>query len=202
MKETGRDTFPGCEYTREQVEFLLAVDRWKREKRRPFPTLCEYLFILTSLGYRKAPLENRTMDSFNFDSLAPQETPVTIEGKKYVLREPSEAAALRYRDACIRGAKMEDGVVTMGAVAEAQPLLVSLCLFEIISEQNGEPKNVGVSLQTIKGWPTRVVKPLFEAAKEMGGLNEGTPEELEKAIAKLQKQLAKARTKDDAEKNS
>lgn len=40
-------------YESEEREFLLAVERYKREKRRPFPTLAELLYVLKSLGYRK-----------------------------------------------------------------------------------------------------------------------------------------------------
>jgi hypothetical protein len=41
------------QYDDDEVQFLRAVDAYKREKRRPFPTLAEYLAILKSLGYRK-----------------------------------------------------------------------------------------------------------------------------------------------------
>jgi len=40
-------------YTDEEREWLLAVDRYKRESGRKFPTLCELLAVLRSLGYRK-----------------------------------------------------------------------------------------------------------------------------------------------------
>ena len=37
-------------YSAEEFEFLKAMDKYKRDKRRPFPTCCE---VLRSLGYRK-----------------------------------------------------------------------------------------------------------------------------------------------------
>jgi len=40
-------------YTDEEFEFLKAVDKYKREKRRPFPTCSEILAIARALGYRK-----------------------------------------------------------------------------------------------------------------------------------------------------
>lgn len=43
----------GSEYTPDQVEFLRAVDRYKREHRRPYPTWAEVLAVAKSLGYRK-----------------------------------------------------------------------------------------------------------------------------------------------------
>lgn len=44
-----------CErdYTEEETAFMKAIERYKRENRRPFPTWSEILEILMSLGYRK-----------------------------------------------------------------------------------------------------------------------------------------------------
>lgn len=43
----------GSELTPDEVEFLLAMERYKREKHRPFPTWHEVLRVVKSLGYRK-----------------------------------------------------------------------------------------------------------------------------------------------------
>lgn len=43
----------GAEYTDEEREFMVAMDRYKRERHRPFPTFAETLRVLKSLGYRK-----------------------------------------------------------------------------------------------------------------------------------------------------
>lgn len=43
----------------EDVEFGLAMDRYKREHDRPFPTWHEVLDVLRSLGYRKVDDEAR-----------------------------------------------------------------------------------------------------------------------------------------------
>jgi len=40
-------------YTPEEVEFAMALDRYKRAKRRPFPTCAEVLAVAVALGYRK-----------------------------------------------------------------------------------------------------------------------------------------------------
>jgi hypothetical protein len=40
-------------YTEDQIEFLAAIERYKRENRRPFPAWSEVLAVLVSLGYRK-----------------------------------------------------------------------------------------------------------------------------------------------------
>ena len=52
------ENFPGANFNDEEREFLQAMDRYKRERRRPFPTWHEVLRVFQSLGYRKvAPAE-------------------------------------------------------------------------------------------------------------------------------------------------
>jgi hypothetical protein len=43
----------GSDYTDEEREFLLAMDRYKRAYRRPYPTWREVLHVLKCLGWRK-----------------------------------------------------------------------------------------------------------------------------------------------------
>jgi hypothetical protein len=47
------ESFPGCNYTDDEREFLRAIDRYKRTRGRPFPTWREVLRVLRALGYRK-----------------------------------------------------------------------------------------------------------------------------------------------------
>jgi hypothetical protein len=44
-----------CErdYNDEEIEFMKAMDQYKRENRRPFPTWSEVLEVLRAMGYRK-----------------------------------------------------------------------------------------------------------------------------------------------------
>src|SRR5215470_8295520 len=44
-----------CErdYTDEEIAFMKAIDQYKRDNRRPFPTWSEVLEVLHALGYRK-----------------------------------------------------------------------------------------------------------------------------------------------------
>jgi hypothetical protein len=44
-----------CErdYTDDEIEFMKAMDQYKRDNRRPFPTWSEVLEVLQALGYRK-----------------------------------------------------------------------------------------------------------------------------------------------------
>jgi len=39
--------------TDEQFEFIMAVDQYKRENQRPFPSWTEILEVIKALGYRK-----------------------------------------------------------------------------------------------------------------------------------------------------
>ncbi len=41
------------DYSPDQLEFLRAVERYRREHCRPFPTLIEVLRVAESLGYRR-----------------------------------------------------------------------------------------------------------------------------------------------------
>lgn len=43
----------GSNYSADEVEFLMAMDAYKTNRRRPFPTWGEVLKVLKSLGYRK-----------------------------------------------------------------------------------------------------------------------------------------------------
>jgi hypothetical protein len=42
-----------ADYTDDEVEFIKAMDQYKRDQKRPFPTWQEVLSVLTALGYRK-----------------------------------------------------------------------------------------------------------------------------------------------------
>ena len=46
-----------CErdYTDLEIEFMTAIDKYRRENGRPFPTWSEVLEVLMSLGYEKRP---------------------------------------------------------------------------------------------------------------------------------------------------
>jgi len=43
----------GADYGDDEREFMLAMDRYKRQHRRPFPTWKEVLDVLKGLGYRR-----------------------------------------------------------------------------------------------------------------------------------------------------
>lgn len=132
-----------------------------------------------------------------FNDIVPIEVPVTINRERFILREATEEAAIKFRNACMAGARMEDGkVVGVSNMAETQALLVSLCLF---ADDKPVPPSV------IKRWPSRVVKSLFEKAKEISQLDEKeTRATLEDKMAKLRAQLESMKGVDgeEQEKNA
>jgi len=51
---TGPDeVFPGSDYSTDEAAFIMAMERYKRERKRPFPTWREVLHVALSLGYRR-----------------------------------------------------------------------------------------------------------------------------------------------------
>jgi hypothetical protein len=114
----------------------------------------------------------------DFSSLQPVEEPIKILGKDYIVREASEAAATSWRNHSIAATKIDDGkTVGFSGLADAEPLLVSLCLFE----NNGHGM-IGVPLETVLAWPSRIVTPLYNYIKEISGLDK--EEKLEESEAK------------------
>jgi hypothetical protein len=49
------ENFPGSDYTDEEREFLIAMDRYKRLRRRPHPSWREVLDVLRALGWHRSP---------------------------------------------------------------------------------------------------------------------------------------------------
>lgn len=143
----------------------------------------------------------------DFDGLEPIEVPFKLFGRDYILREPSEDAAAKFRNANLKGLRMQDGKVS-GAegLADSQKLLLSQCLYyadkdgNLPLDKDGDPDpRFLVAVQRVGKWPARVAKPIFERAKELGKLAEDeTEESLVKQIAKLQEQLARKRGEDPA----
>jgi len=107
-------------------------------------------------------------EEFNFDSLELIEVPFRHAGVDYVLREATGEAARQYRNAVIACTQFNsDGKpMSIKNVANVEPLLVHLCSF-----QAGK-MGAQVSLDKVKSWPARMVKRLFDKAKEISHLDE------------------------------
>jgi hypothetical protein len=116
-----------------------------------------------------------------FDEVCPAEVPVVIGSVRYVLREASEDAACKFRNALLRCTRPgPDGrPTTYDGVADTEPLLVSLCLYaadeggRVRPDRDGrpDPRHL-VPLATVRSWPARVVKALAAKAQEISGLGE------------------------------
>ena len=48
-----QENSPGSDYSDDERDFLIAMERYKREERRLFPTWREVLRVVHSLGYRR-----------------------------------------------------------------------------------------------------------------------------------------------------
>jgi hypothetical protein len=135
---------------------------------------------------------------FDFDDLTPAERPVKFRGQRYTLREATEADACTYRNAVLRARKVDaDGKLShFDGLADAGPLLVALCL--------RDEAGAAVPLATVRSWPSRVVRPLFDWVQRASGLRE--EEETEAALAErlreTEAKLAALRNGAGPEKNA
>ena len=102
----------------------------------------------------------------------------TIGGVDYILKEASGDAACQYRNALFKDIQLgpEGKPSKIGNMADVEPLLVSLCLFN--------PEGRKIAVDSIRKWPNRIIKQLFEKVKEISDLNEESDErtQLEEAM--------------------
>lgn len=107
------------------------------------------------------------LDVFDFDDLSIQEFFFRYGGKEYVLREASEGAACKWRNAQLKAARFNQAgqFISADSLADTEPLLVSLCTF---TKDDGKP----VPFNTVCGWPAKMVKQLFQKAVAISDLHE------------------------------
>jgi len=129
----------------------------------------------------------------DFD-LTLQEEPVTIKTRDgvfhYVLTEATEDIAVAYRNLVIGSMSMgpEGKPQTVKGIADGEPFLVAGCLR---NAETGGP----VSEVTIRSWPSKVVKALFNKAQEISGLQDRDD------VADLKRRLAIAEKAEEEAKN-
>jgi hypothetical protein len=137
---------------------------------------------------------------FTDEDLQPIEVPITLGKDKYWLCEASEDSVVQFRNAQMRGTQfdMQDGkvkVTGMDGMADVEPLLVSLCLFEDdgsgpSSDKHSRPGEP-VSEYTVRGFKPKIVSALFARAKAISGLDADESEEsLLKQRDEIDKKLA------------
>lgn len=97
---------------------------------------------------------------------------INVGDREYLLREASSEAACKYRNFLLGNVQLgpTGKPEKLGTVADAEPLLVSLCLFEIVKRDPMSLKRI--PLATVKAWPNRAVKNLFTRVQEMSDLAE------------------------------
>jgi hypothetical protein len=137
-------------------------------------------------------------DTLDFDQLGMGTIclPVTFGGKSYVLKEASEAGAVRYSNHRLKDSHMEGErlILSMDRVNESHSVLVSECLWD------GDKQ---VPVEILNSWPSRVTRKLFNQAEEISELGRDDEESLVKQIEVLQKQLTRLRAeKGDPSKNA
>src|SRR5438105_4562515 len=111
-------------------------------------------------------------DTFDFADITPVVVgPFTILGKQYVLKEPSGDIACKYRNAMLACTELgPDGRTPkrIHGMADTEPLLVSGCLFRL----DQHSKEHAVLVTEVRAFPDRIVKALYQKAKDIGGLDQ------------------------------
>jgi hypothetical protein len=126
------------------------------------------------------------MDGLVFDSVDLRQVPVQVGRQEYILREANGAGARAYRNAMLRGARLgPDGKpVSIEGMADGELVLVQHCLVDKQGRQ--------LHMQVLAGWPSRVLKALFQKAQEISDLVER--DDSEGGLVKREETLAKELT--------
>jgi len=108
-----------------------------------------------------------------FDDVALREFHAKIGGEDYVLVEPTEDAARKYRNAISSGARASrDGqVIEIGGVADSESVLVAACIYKgtKLEWKDGRVANPPTPLATVRSWPRRIVRVLYQKLDELQG---------------------------------
>lgn len=109
-------------------------------------------------------------DEFDFSDLAPREKKVVgPDGQRYVLREASHDAAIRFRDHNMNAGRFDPTTgqhIGYRDLNAGEPLLVSLCLFEADAEgrlrlgQDGQP--ISVPEARVRGWLNSITSKMYD----------------------------------------
>lgn len=124
-------------------------------------------------------VEKQQTQTIDFGSLKVIEVPMILGGDNYVLCEADGNAGCAYRNALLSSADLtfegtKGKVGKVHNLASVEPLLVSMCLFKVGSDGTRKP----VPEKVIRTWPARIVKKLYDKAKEISELDETKEEEI------------------------
>lgn len=94
-------------------------------------------------------------------STTPDFFEVKIDGRTYKVNEASGDAACTYRNFMLDKTKLGPNgkPVSMAGIADAEPLLVSMCTFD--------PDGSLVPLGTVRGWPNKIQKWIYKEIKKI-----------------------------------
>lgn len=132
--------------------------------------------------------------TLNLDDITPVEIPFKWKEVNYVLREASGDAAVRYRNMILKSARLGQGgtPTSVDGMVDCEPFLISRCLFEVCDKGMTVP----VPEKTIRSWPNRVQKRLFEKVLEISDLDvDDTEESLQADRDRIDQRLQEIRSK-------
>lgn len=131
--------------------------------------------------------------TLDFSDLEPIQVEFSIGGKSYVMFEATADAAVKYRNRIARSASFADGkLAKVENPADAETLLVSLCLFEKVVTKDGSTGLKPVTEAQVRGFQQRIQRRLFDELIKISELGaEETRESLLATIQVAQEKLAK-----------
>ena len=104
-------------------------------------------------------------NAFDFNDITRQEVPVRIGDRQFTLKEPMCDDVVQWRNLQMATVRFVDGKPQgVGQIADVEPLLVSLCLFD------KDDKNV--PQEHIETWPSKIVSKLYKWLLEVAELQE------------------------------
>lgn len=108
--------------------------------------------------------EEELQDGMDFGSLKLIQLTVTVDAKKYILREADGDAACNFKNSMASGTKFANGKLSgIGKVADAEYVLLDTCLQTL----NGQ--HLGVV--QLRKWPERVLKKMIDWVRKTSELN-------------------------------
>lgn len=117
-------------------------------------------------------------EPIDLGSLEPIVIPFVIDKEDYVLREASADAKRRYRNIVMKsvsGNLAEGQIQAIDGINDAETVLVAGCLFKMVRSDKDPSikKPQPVAIDTIRGWPDRIVAKLFDEAMIISGFKKG-----------------------------
>lgn len=146
---------------------------------------------------------------FDFDDLEIRTIPVKYQRRKFILREADGGSVVAYRNKMTSAAKLTaDGkMAEVKNIADAEPYLVSLCLFELNEVNRGEEtkvREVPVTLDFVRSLPNKMMAQLYKWIKDNSDMTteEETEATLQKDLERIQGKLANLKKVEDERKNA